>query len=132
MDESATGETLSSSFYGRIRQVLTAARQRAGRAVNWAMVEAYWQIGQLIVEEEQKGQARPEYGVRLIESLAQRLVNEFGKGYEKRNLQYFRQFYLTFPKVNALRAELSWTHYRELMRVKKAPAREWYLPGNGT
>ena len=125
MDESATGENLSSSFYGRIRQVLTAARQRAGRAVNWVMVEAYWQIGQLIVEEQQKGQARAEYGVRLIESLAHRLVSEFGKGYEKRNLQYFRQFYLTFPKVNALRAELSWTHYRELMRVREAPAREW-------
>ena len=79
------------------------------------------------MEEEQRGQARAEYGTRLIELLAERLVVELGKGFEKRNLQYFRQFYLTFPKVNALRSQLSWTHYRELMRVKEERAREWYL-----
>lgn len=126
-DKLITGESLSSAFYERIRGVLSTARSQAAQAVNWTMVEAYWQIGRLIVEEEQQGQSRAEYGTRLMEILAKRLVKEFGKGYEKRNLQYFRQFYLTFPKVNALRAELSWTHYRELMRVKDEQARQWYL-----
>jgi hypothetical protein len=126
-DELITSQDLPQALYESIRQVLSTARAQAARAVNWTMVEAYWQIGRLIVEEEQQGQSRAEYGTRLIETLAERLVKEFGKGYEKRNLQYFRQFYLTFPKVHALRAELSWTHYRELMRVKDEQARQWYL-----
>ncbi|MES2731684.1 MAG: DUF1016 N-terminal domain-containing protein [Bacteroidota bacterium] len=113
-----------SPFYQNVRDTLSHARQSAFKAVNATMVEAYWQVGRFIVEEEQQGLARAEYGTRLIELLAERLVLEFGKGFDKRNLHYFRQFYLTFPIVNALRSQLSWTHYRELMRIRDERARE--------
>ena len=93
------------------------------------MVEAYWNIGKLIVEEEQKGEKRAEYGNFLLKELSEKLTNDFGKGFSERNLRNFRQFYLTFPIRHAVRAksqdtlissqkklqlrrELSWTHYR--------------------
>ncbi|MEK6645477.1 MAG: PDDEXK nuclease domain-containing protein [Candidatus Firestonebacteria bacterium] len=91
------------------------------------MVIAYWNIGRLIVEEEQKGKKRAEYGAYLIDDLSKRLTVEFGKGFDERNLFFMKQFFLVFPKVNALRSELSWTHYRLLSRVEKDKAREFYL-----
>jgi predicted nuclease of restriction endonuclease-like (RecB) superfamily len=87
----------------------------------------------MIVKEEQKGKERAKYGVFLIRNLSLRLTEEFGKGYTETNLKYFRQFYMTFPAVSfvkirhALRDELTWTHYRLLMRVEKPEARAWYL-----
>jgi predicted nuclease of restriction endonuclease-like (RecB) superfamily len=121
-------------FYDSIAEVLRAARSNAYRAVNFVMVEAYWNIGRMIVEEEQQGKERAEYGAALIKNLSLRLTEEFGKGLTERNLWYIRQFYLVFPsegpqsqKLNALRSELTWTHYRLLMRVEKPDAREWYL-----
>ncbi len=77
-DELITSQDLPQALYESIRQVLSTARAQAARAVNWTMVEAYWQIGRLIVEEEQQGKSRAEYGTRLIETLAERLVKEFG------------------------------------------------------
>jgi predicted nuclease of restriction endonuclease-like (RecB) superfamily len=90
------------------------------------MVRAYWLVGQAIVEHEQKGKDRADYGERLIESLSERLTVEFGKGFTTTNLKYMRQFYLTFPKSHALRDELSWTHYRLLLKVEKPEARAFY------
>ncbi len=91
------------------------------------MVAAYWQIGKVIVEEEQKGRKRAGYGEKLVETLAARLTNEFGPGFTKSNLRYMRQFYLKFPIRHALRGELSWTHYRLLLQVENEDAMRFYL-----
>ena len=91
------------------------------------MVQAYWLIGKRIVMQEQNGNNRAEYGKQIIENLSKALTKEFGKGFGTSNLKYFRQFYVTFPIGHALRGELSWTHYRLLLRVENAEAREFYL-----
>jgi predicted nuclease of restriction endonuclease-like (RecB) superfamily len=90
------------------------------------MVVAYWEVGRVIVEEEQRGAARAEYGKQLIEGLSARLTTEFGRGFDRSNLWNMRAFYLSFPKLDALRRELSWTHYRLLLRVEKSEARAFY------
>ncbi len=112
-------------FYHPVKEILTAARHSAYRAANFAMVQAYWEIGRSIVE--QQGGERAEYGKRLVAELSKRLTADFGKGFDKRNLWNMRSFYLAFPKVNALRTQLSWTHYRALLKVKDAEARTWYM-----
>jgi len=91
------------------------------------MVEAYWNIGWKIVEEEQRGQERAEYGAALLRNLSIRLTAEFGAGFDERELRRMRQFYSSFPIRGALRPELAWTHYRLLIRVDKPDARTWYL-----
>lgn len=113
--------------YENIKQILEKARNTAYRAVNFAMVQAYWQIGKVIVEEEQKGKERAEYGKFLIKELSQRLTKEYQKGFIERNLWYMRDFYLKFPKVNALRSELTWTHYRLLLKVENENTRKFYM-----
>ncbi|GAB4007612.1 PDDEXK nuclease domain-containing protein [Spirosoma migulaei] len=114
-------------FYERIKVVLDEARQNAYRAVNFAMVEAYWHIGQLIVDEEQQGNSRAEYGTGLLKYLAKRLTNDFGKGFDESNLRYIRLFYQAFPIRDAVRHELSWTHYRLLSKIENTDARTWYM-----
>ena len=113
-------------FYRQIASILDAARERAYAAVNFAMVEAYWEIGHSIVEE-QGGKERAEYGEALLQGLAERLTADFGKGFDARNLRFMRQFYLAFPIRNALRTELSWTHYRRLSSIPDSEARMWYM-----
>lgn len=121
-----TPQTATQTIYHQIREVLIQARSRALRSINSEMVMCYWEIGRLIVEEEQKGKARAEYGKRLIRELSKQLSDEFGKGFDKSNLWNMRSFYLCFPKVDAVRRELSWTHYRLLLRVQKPEARAFY------
>lgn len=113
--------------YGRIREVLAEARSQAYRAVNFSMVQAYWNIGRVIVEEEQQGKNRAEYGKSLIKGLAVRLTAEYGKGFDHSNIWNMRAFYLAFTKIDALRRELTWTHYRLLLRVEMETARDFYL-----
>lgn len=113
-------------FYRQIASILDAARERAYAAVNFAMVEAYWEIGRSIVEE-QGGKERAEYGEALLQGLAERLTADFGKGFDARELRKMRQFYLSFPIRDALRPELSWTHYRRLSRIPDSEARMWYM-----
>jgi predicted nuclease of restriction endonuclease-like (RecB) superfamily len=115
------------TLYESIKSVLETARQQTVRAVNATMVNAYWQIGRLIVEDEQQGQTRAQYGTQQLKDLAERLTTEFGKGFDERELRRIRQFYLTFPIRDALRPELPWTHYRLLMRVESEAARNWYI-----
>ncbi len=113
-----------------VRAILQEARGTAYAAANAAMVDAYWRIGQRIVEEEQGGAARAEYGSQLIRHLARALGEEFGAGMSVANLRNFRQFYLIFPdagKRYALRSELSWTHWRLIMRVDNPQARDYYI-----
>ena len=113
------------SVYQNIRTVLVSARQKVYSAVNSAMVEAYWEIGRQIMEAQEN--QRAEYGTGLIKYLAERLTIEFGKGFTVTNLKYMRQFYTTFPIGHALRGELSWTHYRLLMKIDHVPRRDFYL-----
>jgi predicted nuclease of restriction endonuclease-like (RecB) superfamily len=117
----------TTNLYKRVREILDEARQNVARSVNSEMVKAYWLIGQAIVEHEQRGQERANYGEKLIESLSERLRAEGLKGFSRNNLWYMRQFYQTFAeKFHALRGELSWTHYRLLLKVESGAAREFY------
>lgn len=120
------GIVVSLDFYDEIRSIVQSARSQIYTAVNTAMVESYWLIGKRIVEEEQHGKERAQYGQALLQTLSAQLTSEFGKGFSVANLKNFRQFYLTFPdnkKGYALRSELSWTHYRTLIRIKDTKAR---------
>lgn len=113
-------------FYSKVALILNGARNKAYAAVNFAMVEAYWEIGKSIVEQ-QGGEERAEYGEALLKGLSERLTRDFGKGFDARELRKMRQFYLSFPIRDALRPELSWTHYRRLIRVSDSEARMWYM-----
>jgi len=110
-----------------IRQIIEQARQRVNQTVNSEMVQAYWHIGRLIVEDEQQGQQRAAYGKQQLQQLSDHLTREFGKGFDASNLRNMRSFYLCFPNRDALRHKLSWTHYRLLIRVESPKAREWYM-----
>jgi len=114
-------------FYSDIRQIIESARNKAFRAANFAMVEAYWLIGKRIVEEEQNGKERANYGAFLLTGLSLMLLKDFGKGFDESNLRYIRKFYLLFPIRDALRHELTWTHYRLLLKVETDAAREYYI-----
>jgi hypothetical protein len=94
-----------------IKQVIEQARTQVKPTVNSAMVQAYWQIGRLIVEDEQQGQTRAEYGKAQLKQLSQVLSQDFGKGFDITNLRNMRRFYMAFPIRDAVRLELSWTHY---------------------
>ena len=118
------------TFHADIKSILELARGKARSAVNSAMVEAYWLIGQRIVQEEQQGKARAAYGQRLLENLSKELSESFGKGFSYANLRNFRQFYLTYPDqaiCYTLCSKLSWSHNRLIMRVDAPQARNHYL-----
>lgn len=110
-----------------LRDLITQARQQATRSVDTIQVQTYWQIGRHIVEFEQGGEARAAYGKSLLAELAIALTAEFGKGFDASNLRYMRLFYQAFPNCDALRHDLSWTHYRLLLRVDTPAARLWYM-----
>ncbi|MDB5090175.1 MAG: hypothetical protein JWR09_4169 [Mucilaginibacter sp.] len=140
-----------SGLYADIKSILEQARSNAVRAVNFSMVIAYWEIGKRIVEEEQHGNERAGYGQAVLKELSKKLTADFGKGFTVSNIEYFRKFYLVFsnrPKPDAvrrileeettlpqnqisipdaMRRELSWTHYRLLMRVEDEAARKYYM-----
>jgi predicted nuclease of restriction endonuclease-like (RecB) superfamily len=118
-----------STFHADIKRILEQARAKARTAVNAAMVEAYWLIGQRIVEEEQRGQQNAPYGTRLMEELSTALSAEFGKGFSYANLYNCRQFYTVFPNQELLYTlcrELSWSHLRLIMRAESAQAMAYY------
>ena len=119
-------ESVESELFKNVRAILAKARATVYTAANTAMVEAYWNVGREIVEK-QGGASRAKYGDGLVKSLAVRLTAEFGDGFTAVNLFNMRQFYLTFPKFYALRRELTWTHYRILMRVENDTARDYYF-----
>jgi len=113
-------------FIQDIRQIIDNARQRAYAITSFAMVEAYWQVGKRIVEEEQQGRERAVYGQEILETLSK----ELGTGFGSRNLRDIRQFYLTFPDWeiwHTLCAKLSWSHIRLIMRVQDKNAQAYYL-----
>ena len=125
-ENESLGNLVDGAFYTHIHEIMSNARKRAYSAANFAMVQAYWHIGESIVAK-QKGLERAEYGSKLIQQLSKRMTADFGKGFTVANLKNMRQFFLTFPKGYALRSELSWTHYRMLMRITNNDARQFYL-----
>ena len=113
-------------IFQEIKEILQEAKNKVYKVANNAMVEAYWNIGRVIVEK-QGGKDKAEYGTALLKNLSKEMTKEFGKGFTLTNLKYMRQFYLIFPKSHALSDQLSWTHYRLLMRVENENARNFYL-----
>jgi len=114
------------SFLARVSDLLEQARKKTVRQVNTVIVHTYWKIGKLIVEEEQKGTNRAQYGEYLLQKLARDLTKRFGKGFTETNLRYMRQFYLAYPIHHALRDELTWTHYRLLLGLRDTKGRSFY------
>lgn len=110
-----------------LAELIRQARQQAVRAVDTIQVQTCWEIGRHIVEFEQGGQARAAYGKNLLTTLAKGLTAEFGKGFDATNLRHMRAFFLAFPIRDALRRELSWTHYRTLLKLDSDSARQWYM-----
>ena len=121
------GVIVSEKLYRSVKKVVDASYRFVSVAANAALVKRNWEIGRLIVEDEQGGKRKADYGKAVLEGLASRLTVEYGEGYTLTNLKYMRQFYLAFPIGHALRDELNWTHYRILMRVDDPIAREWYM-----
>ena len=117
---------------GSLSELIRQSRKKALRAVDTLHVQTCWNMGRHIIEYEQAGTARAEYGKQLLPTLAKALTAEFGKGFDASNLRYMRLFYQAFPNCDALRHELSWTHYRTLLRVDSEHARQWYMNETAT
>ena len=120
-------EDYANRLYDDISKILTENRKQAYVAVNQSMVQAYWQIGRIIIEEEQSGKLRSDYGKKELQRLSDKLTEEYGKGFSVRTLQQMKKFYAVFPIANALRSQLTWTHYRALLKVSGETARKWYV-----
>ena len=114
------------TLINEIRSIIENARSNAVRSVDFCRVQMYWQIGRRIVEEEQGGEHRAEYGKRLIKNLAEQLEPVYGTGFSYRQLNFSRQFYLEYPIVNALRSQFNWTQYRALIQISDKDKREYY------
>ncbi len=116
------------NFYNKVTELLKDARRNVVQAVNKTMVYTYFEIGRMIVEEEQNGKERAEYGKQILKELSSKLNSEFEKGFSLRNLEQMRQFYLTYSKTQTLSAEfnLSWSHYLKLMRIDNEDERKYY------
>lgn len=110
-----------------IKDIILESRKRVFRITNTALLQTYWQIGKLIIEDEQQGKSKATYGEATLKTLASQLTFEFGKGFDYTNLTNMRKFYQAFPIVDTLRQELSWSHYRLLSRINSETKRNYYL-----
>jgi predicted nuclease of restriction endonuclease-like (RecB) superfamily len=117
----------SEALFSQIKAVLDETRSTISRTLNSTIIQAYWNVGKYIVEHEQQGEQRAEYGKYVIKSLSERLIMEYGNGFTISNLKYMRQFYLCFPISHAVRDQLSWTHYRTILKVQNEKARQFYI-----
>jgi predicted nuclease of restriction endonuclease-like (RecB) superfamily len=127
LDELTDSRQGTASLLHSLRELIQGARQKALRAVDAVQVQTCWEIGRHIVEFEQGGAVRADYGSRLVPLLAESLTRDFGRGFDASNLRYMRLFYKALPIRDALRHELSWTHYRTLLKVESETARSWYM-----
>ena len=127
MTELLPGNIEDNTLFSQIKNVLDQARRQVARSVNSTIVQAYWQVGKYIVEYEQQGQGRAEYGKGVIKNLSARLMKEYGSGFTSTNLKIMRQFYLYYPKGYSVSSQLTWTHWRALLRVQNEVAREYYI-----
>lgn len=121
---------LSANFESDVIDIIESGRRQAYNAVASCVVATNWRLGRRIVEEEQRGERRAQYGSRLTKQLADRLVPLYGNAYSKRNLEYYRQFYMLFGDYNIVNScvhNLSWTHFRIIMRENSPEGRLWYM-----
>lgn len=119
--------TLSQNLIHEIKSLIATAKEGAVRSVDHHRTVMYWRIGERIFNEEQQGKDRADYGNYLIKYLSEQLQPEYGSGFSYRQLELMRQFYRTFPIANSLRSQLSWTHYRLLLRIDNEDKREYYI-----
>ncbi|MCT4618017.1 MAG: DUF1016 N-terminal domain-containing protein, partial [Marinisporobacter sp.] len=115
------------NLYDNIKTTLSRAREKVSKAVNFAIVDAYWNIGRMIVEEEQNGEQRAGYGEHIIKYLSKKLTEDFGKGFSTTNLKYMRKFYKSFPISQTLSDQLSWSHYLLLSKIDEVEKRKFYF-----
>ena len=120
-------EIVNTQLVGEICAVIDRARDQVQQTINTAMVQAYWRVGQLIVEDEQQGQSRAQYGKGQLKQLSTTLTDQYGKGFDVTNLRNMRRFYLAFEKRETLSLVLSWSHYNMLSRLENSAARSWYM-----
>lgn len=118
---------LSQNLVPEIKSLIAKAKEGAIRSVDHHRTFMYWHIGERIFNEEQQGKDRADYGNYLIKYLSEQLQPEFGSGFSERELHRYRQFYRTFPIVDSLRTQLSWTHYRTIIRIDNEDKREYYI-----
>lgn len=121
------GNIIDNQIIDEIRNLLIQSRTNLQQTVNSTIVQTYWQIGKMIVEDEQKGEKRASYGKQQLQHISNALTKEFGKGFDTRNLRNMRQFYTTFQIWQSVNAKLSWTHYVRLIRIENKDARAWYM-----
>ena len=120
-------EISEDSLFQSVKEIIRQSREKVFRIANSTLLLTYWQIGKLIVEDEQQGKERAEYGKYTLKNLSQKLTLEFGKGFDESNLRNMRSFYQTFPICDALRHELSWTHYRLLFKIDNIQKINYYI-----
>ena len=113
-------------LYQEVREIITSARQNAVRSVDFCRVQMYWQIGRRILEEEQKGKERADYGSYLLKNLAKKLEPEYGSGFSVRQLEMCRQFYRIYPIANTVCSQLNWSQYKLLISIPDEYKREYY------
>ena len=126
----ATTPSNQNMLIGDIRQIIESGRRQAYTSMNASMIVTYWNIGRRIVEEEQHGEARAEYGDFLIKDLASDLTKDYGGNFSYRNLCHYRKFYLCFNDLEIVYARvhnLTWTHFRHLLRIDEEQVRLWYM-----
>ena len=114
------------SLYQEVREIIASARQNAVRSVDFCRVQMYWQIGRRILEEEQKGKERADYGSYLLKNLAKKLEPEYGSGFSVRQLEMCRQFYRIYPIANTVCSQLNWSQYKLLISIPDEYKREYY------
>ena len=119
-------EEISQSFVRSIEQIINDAKNNAVRSVNFCRVQMYWQIGKRIIEEEQQGKSRADYGTFLLTNLSKELEPEYGSGFSYRQLAFCRQFFVEYPIMNALRSQLNWSQYRMLIQIPDKEKRLYY------
>lgn len=117
---------INKDIYSSIKALMDNARNKVAREVNNILIQTYWEIGRIIVEEEQGNSYRAEYGKQLITDLSKKLTKEYGNGFSRTNLQNMRNFYLLYPICQTLSGKLSWSHYCELLSISDDNKRSFY------
>ena len=118
--------TTSNNLYGQIAELIPSARKQVATQVNTALLVTYWNVGRIIVEDEQKSEHRAEYGKQVLKELSKRLTKDFGKGFSRPNLHWMRELYIKYPICQTLSNKLSWSHYCELLTISDDDKRSFY------